>query len=615
LEPEEAEAFSNDLSAYLKNLINVKTDDLPTIPNLQATRPMMIKGALTAGASAYATSFMIANYIGKLVGVWNPVVGALMVPLIAGPLHALISEPVAGSIRSNWGTPLGPDAAISANFTTAHSMLWAARIEKNAQKIDRWEKILVEVEKKAADQGTKVGTSFSNHQVLAAMMRAFLSEDLTFVTFMGAYLFTGLTQPYTRMALGGPDPLHAFVLALTDASISAIGGLIAGMGTAGLSNLQRSYGQKAEAKAGMHLPQMHDAAIERCEYLALKLNKALAELKMYRDACRSSDDPALNNALVQIDEAVEILRTKITRNEVKKASFNTLLGRQFLAIERSIAAYTGMEGKNTAPWHTEESSRLRIGAKVLANMTALIPAAMHLIYLSHLLAETIPLSEAPEYQDPDRNNTMWGNSTMPGIEPQVSAALWGTMTYGVSLIGGWLFRPLLIPVYEHAGGVVIGLKNKYFGDTQPGAGNDSNDRIDKANGAPSTPIASPMIRSPRISSPYEETQIASPVIRSPRISSPYEIDPESESLIVPYDEEPPPDDEVDEVTESEVNIEDVGTRQPVEPEDSQGLETGEKGLQDILQDALNTIEAAIDNVKELITPRRQDEESSGGGVQ
>ena len=606
LDPEKAEAFSKDLSAYLKNLINVKTADLPAMPDLPATRPMMIRGALTAGAAAYATSFMIANYIGKLVSVWNPIVGALMLPVIAGPLHALISEPVAGSIRSNWGMPLGPDAAISANFTTAHSMLWAARIENNLDKIHKWEQVLVEINKAAKEQGDEVTTRFGNHQVLAAMMRAFLSEDLPFLSFTAAYLLTGATQPYTRMALGGPDKLHAIILALVDGSISAIGGVMGGIGTAGLSNLQRSYGQKAKTKAGMHVPEMHNAAIERCEYLALKLNTALAELKTYRNACRASDDPAVTKALAQIDEAVENLRARITRNEVKKASFNTLLGRQFLAIERSIAAYTGMEGKNTALWHTEESSRLRIGAKVLVNMTVLMPAVMHLIHLNYLLTETIPLSGAPEYQDPEQNNTMWGNSTMPGIEPQVSAALWGTMTVGASLIGGWLFRPLLIPAYEHVGGVVIGLKNRYFGDSQQSQGNDKND---KANDGSPIPIGSP--RRSSLEGDERTDDESQGLIDPPRTE---ETDDESQSLIDPYRQETVVDVDVTE-EEKQVNVQEQIGAWPTIEVGAQTLETWGTGLQALLQDALGILEEGIANLKEVMTPRSRDEESSGGGVQ
>jgi hypothetical protein len=137
LNEEQKAKFFGDLDEYLKHFLAIAEAELPKIPEPEVPLGNIVKGTLAGGAAAYGTSFLVANFVGKYLSIVNPTAGAMMI-LAAGPMHAWLSEHVAGSIRANWGTPAAVDARIWANFVTANSMLIEAKIAGNREDETYW---------------------------------------------------------------------------------------------------------------------------------------------------------------------------------------------------------------------------------------------------------------------------------------------------------------------------------------------------------------------------------------------------------------------------------------------------------------------------------------------
>ena len=168
----------------------------------------------------------------------------------------------------------------------------------------------------------------------------------------------------------------------------------------------------------------------------------------------------------KIRKTIDTVRRQLYSSEGRRKSQGSQVARQNRAASRTMVMNLGRHDKNPDAWHTTESVRVRFFSKVLANTLALTPAAMHLLYMAEVLNRTIP----PGGFDPPRTNetdTMWGNNTTIGMEPQIQEALMWTMSFGVTLIGGFNMRPFLAPVFEHLSEVVLHAHqgiSSYFGD-------------------------------------------------------------------------------------------------------------------------------------------------------
>ncbi len=382
-----------------------------------------------AGASAYLSSF----FFGKLaLNLSSAAIGSphgSWIFLLAGLLNPTVSEPLVQGIRATGAAYGSPDGKAMSECWSAR--LWCERAQAGGDAtayrhhrktiadhvtriIEREQsygikhlgsgiaeirydpQTLEPVEAKTVD-GHAVDPAQAEQQVLRwARVRAFITDDLPFLSFTANYTISGALSVLLRPAL------PPWVYCWTDMAISAGLGTAAGIETATLQNLLRRYVQGATLQAepvevkrarlasvGASM-SAHQSRMGRLKQVILLLEDARNRLEQQR-----ANGLPVEQQLAELDTGLDDARRAhaglmrcYEREKRRFDQHSSTLGRAGQSIQSSMAAYLGETGLRTAD-DVSQGARIRAWSKPAGYMMSLVPVIAYSSYFAPWLVQQL----------------------------------------------------------------------------------------------------------------------------------------------------------------------------------------------------------------------------------
>jgi hypothetical protein len=450
-------AFINSL---VKGLTPQQQASLPTIPQGgEASACTQAKGVIAGGAGAYAVSFLPAKEWFNVVSLWDPELAAALFPFIAGTLSAVFGEPIAGAVRTGYGTYPSPDAVAWANYVTASARMVSARCSGNLTQYEQCKadrdtvvKSVVDREEAESEKNTPL-LAIKGHPMISALLRSIGSDELPFLCFAVTYLVSGAASPYERAELGDSDLLDRFMFLLVEFLTSVGCGLAGGVGTALFQNLLRPALQHApKPREGIHSRVVSDALrareAARVEMLNANRDKLLEIAESVR--AQTGKEPDLQAQKDMIERALK-------KNRKTRERLGSISGRNSISSENTLAATVLGKPKASPAFLNGSPLQRRTGAKALANSAALLLWVPYATFLSILASLKLPFDRLGPH---DGRANRYFNST----QDQAAYVARGTadmeeysIESGIWLILCWLTRSIWLPPLELSFGAIHGL--------------------------------------------------------------------------------------------------------------------------------------------------------------
>lgn len=512
-----------DNKAFLESHAGLTPEDMQKLSPLvsqDANAWQRFIAGCAAGGASYTSAFFPGKVLGNYLGMVIPRYSAYIYVIFASFLHAFVGENIGGGLRGNYGAYPSPDAAATANYTTAMAALNAARVSGDARKIKQCETDLHTVTegllarmRQQDEAGTPLWCLFKDNPVLSAHLRAMLSDEFPYFWYIIAYGISGSALPYERRDIAqlthfAGKPLdqsdRALMLASVDIIVAGLLGVMAGMLTVLTQNaLRRRVQHVTKAPAGLHSPEVRDSHLRRArERLAMLTEKykKLCELELLVEQQQALGEMASGKAqrlLPKIRSAIERNQAAQNKERADLKQLRSAFGRNRKAIRRGFATTVAGKPKNPVEFlnRSRTAMPLRTTSKWLGNATALLPFAYFVTYVGALYAQHMPLDHlAP------------GNATSPNpffdspesqqqyIEQGIQQVLFSSSMAGTALITAWWLRygttPLIERTLGRAAGYVTRARNALSGAAAPQMSQDAENVTIHVPQDASSPVAS-----------------------------------------------------------------------------------------------------------------------------
>ncbi len=504
LTPEQADQLASDVQSFLDTLqvqdkvafavadqLKIQAEKLPA----SATSVKKLTTNALAGAAGYLSSFLWGKIFTSLtVGLSGSIHGAWIFPVSAGPLNVLLSEPLAGAIRSQGAFHPSVDGTAYTDYNTASARLAKANVLGDVEAMNYWTAQIAGIIDAVIDREQKYpdlwfrsgvekpqrdghgyaldeqGNRDKNFDALAekvitgARRRAFITDEMPFLFFTLNYALTGAMQPWILQHF---PPAQAFMI---DALACAGAGTLAGAETGVLQDLLRQKIQRAPLKAlTLHIKgakmaessaRMNECLLRsnRAQACKIVLAERLSSIKKApvdgsdRSDSSDSDDDLVKKATEECRLAEETEKMIIREYYQARRHHDTHASRLQRCGDSVGTAINAYLGEKTDPPRPLQGRRAinRVIAKSLATPLSLVftplytsvvvPAILHAVSASAPPGITANMSDHGQF---NATGTWSATDMQPGIASQPDLFSWSLGLgglYGVPLILGYVSR-------------------------------------------------------------------------------------------------------------------------------------------------------------------------------